>query len=445
VTTLTGWGRTQPSVATVVTPRTEDEVADVLAHATRGVIARGLGRSYGDAAQVAGGVVIDNRGLDGLGAIGPDGLVTLGAGVSIEALLADAVPKGWFVPVSPGTRQVTIGGAIAADVHGKNHHVDGAFCQHVTSMRLVAPSGARTVSTSQDPAAFWGTAGGMGLTGVVTEATVRLLAIETDQVLVDTDRCSDLDETMAAMAEGDDARRYSVAWLDCMAGGAKMGRAVLTRADHARVEDLPAARRDRPLAAPRPAPLKVPFPAPSGLLNRASIRAFNEAWFRKAPRHRRDELVSLGAFFHPLDFVRDWNLLYGARGVVQYQLAVPTGREDAVRSAVELLSSSGVPSFLAVLKRFGPADEGLLSFPIEGWTLALDVPVGPPQLPGVLDQLDELVAGAGGRVYLAKDARLDPSLLAAMYPRLGELAAVRDRLDPAGVLASDLARRLGIG
>jgi decaprenylphospho-beta-D-ribofuranose 2-oxidase len=445
VTSLTGWGRTQPSVGTVVTPANERDVADILSRATGGVIARGLGRSYGDAAQVAGGTVIDGLGLGGIGPIDETtGEVTVGAGTSLDALLAASVPKGWFIAVSPGTRQVTVGGAIAADVHGKNHHRDGAFCEHVSSLRLVTPTGAMTVSPTSDPDAFWGTAGAMGLTGVVTEATLRLLRIETDRIAVDTDRCEDLDALMAAMATGEAEHRYSVAWVDCMATGAHLGRAVLTRGDHALAEHLEAKDRDRERAASSPALLRVPLVAPKGLLNRASIRAFNEVWFRRAPRHRHGELVSLGAFFHPLDFVADWNLLYGPRGVVQYQLAVPDAGGDTVRRAIELLATSGVPSFLAVLKRFGPADPGILSFPIEGWTLALDMPVGPARLPGVLDRLDELVAASGGRVYLAKDARLDPRHLPAMYPRLPELAALRARLDPQGVLTSDLARRLGM-
>lgn len=445
MTSLSGWGRTQPSVATVVTPADERDVLDILSRATRGVIARGLGRSYGDAAQVAGGTVIDGLGLGGIGTIDEaTGEVTVGAGTSIDSLLATSVPKGWFVAVSPGTRQVTVGGAIAADVHGKNHHLDGAFCEHVSSLRLVTPTGAMTISATSDPEAFWGTAGGMGLTGVVTEATLRLLPIETDRVLVDTDRCRDLDALMAAMATGEAEHRYSVAWVDCMATGAKLGRAVLTRGDHARREHLDAKAQGRERAPSSSGLLRVPWVAPKGLLNRASIRAFNEVWFRRAPTHRRGELVPLGAFFHPLDFVTDWNLLYGPRGVVQYQLAVPDTSGDTVRRAIELLATSGVPSFLAVLKRFGPADPGLLSFPIEGWTLALDMPVGPPQLPGVLDRLDELVASDGGRVYLAKDARLDPRHLPAMYPRLPELASLRARLDPQGVLTSDLARRLGV-
>jgi decaprenylphospho-beta-D-ribofuranose 2-oxidase len=445
VTTISGWGRTQPVVARVVTPATEHDVAVILAEATGSVIARGLGRSYGDAAQTAGGTVIDGRGLSQISPIDAEtGVVTVGAGASIDAILHAAIPAGWFVPVSPGTRQVTVGGAVAADVHGKNHHQDGAFCEHVASLRLVAPTGARTVSPHHEPDVFWATAGGMGLTGVVTEVTLQLLAIETDRLAVDTDRFGDLDALMAAMTTGDKDYRYSVAWVDCMASGTHLGRGVLTRGDHAARDDLAPKERDQPLRAPAASRLRVPVPAPGGLLNRLSIRTFNEAWFRRAASHRSGELVSIGAFFHPLDLVTDWNLLYGPRGVVQYQLAVPDAAHETVRQAIELLAMCGVPSFLGVLKRFGPADPGPLSFPIEGWTLALDVPVGPPQLPGALDQLDELVAAAGGRVYLAKDARLDPRHVAAMYPRLPELEAVRARLDPDGVLGSDLARRLGI-
>ena len=445
MTTLRGWGRTQPVVAKVVTPASEDDVSAILATADDGVIARGLGRSYGDAAQVAGGTVLDARGLGGVGAIDPaTGEVEVGAGASIDAILGASVPQGFFVPVSPGTRQVTVGGAIAADVHGKNHHRDGAFCEHVTSLRLVAPTGARTVGPDEEPDVFWATAGGMGLTGVVTRATVRLVPIETDRMAVDTDRFDDLDALMGAMVASDASYRYSVAWVDCMTTGARLGRGVLTRGDHARRDDLPVGQRADPLRAPVPSRLRVPMPAPGGLLNRASVRAFNEAWFRRAPRRRQGQLVALSSYFHPLDWVTDWNLLYGPRGVVQYQFAVPDASSETVRLAIERLGKSGVPSFLGVLKRLGPADPGPLSFPLQGWTLALDVPVGPPQLPEVLDALDELVVAAGGRVYLAKDARLDPGRLAEMYPRLSELVAVRDRLDPDGVLGSDLARRLGI-
>ncbi|HET8990709.1 MAG TPA: FAD-binding oxidoreductase [Acidimicrobiales bacterium] len=433
MTRLSGWGRTPAANASVVAPSSEDELAELLARGP--LCARGLGRSYGDAAQLAGGTVVDLTGLDEIGPIDESGAVTLGAGASIDDLLALSLPQGWFVPVTPGTRQVTMGGALAADVHGKNHHRDGSFATHVESLRLVTPQGVFDLSTEVDPDLFWATAGGMGLTGIVTRVRLRLLRVESDVVLVDTDRFDDLDAVMAAMVEGDERYRYSVAWVDCTARGARTGRAVLTRGDHA-----PAgARAPR---APRPGRLGVPIVAPSGLLNPLSVRAFNEAWFRRAPRHAREVPHSLGSFFHPLDGVADWNRLYGPRGFVQYQFVVPDAAGETVRLAVERLARSGLVSFLAVLKRFGPGDPAPLSFPMAGWTLALDLPVGAASLPEELDALDELVIGAGGRVYLAKDARLAPATVAAMYPRLEEWRAVRERVDPDGVLVSDLARRL---
>jgi len=434
---LYGWGRTAPAYAEVLSALNEDVVAQELASA-RGVIARGLGRSYGDAAQLSGGLVLDNRALGGVGAIARDGVVTVGAGVSLDELLAVAIPQGWFLPVTPGTRQVTLGGAVAADVHGKNHHRDGSLGDHVLEMRLVTPTGRATVSPTSDPALFWATIGGMGLTGVVTTVTLRLARIETDQVLVDTTRFSHLDDVMAAMVSRDDEYHYSVAWVDCMTRGASMGRAILTRGDHATRRDL----ENPTLLAPSSAKVTIPFNAPSGLLNPLSIRAFNEAWFRSAPQRREGEQQSLGTFFHPLDGVNDWNRLYGRRGFVQYQFAVPDAQADCVVRAIERLSSSRVPSFLAVLKRFGPANHGLLSFPVSGWTLALDLPVGPAALPEVLNDLDDMVMDAGGRVYLAKDARLTPEAVRVMYPRINEFLDVKNRVDPSHQLASDLARRL---
>jgi decaprenylphospho-beta-D-ribofuranose 2-oxidase len=442
---LSGWGRTSPVVAHVAAPTDEAAVvAALVAGDPRGVIARGLGRSYGDAAQRAGGLVVEATGLGGIGAIGPTGLVEVGAGVSLHDLMAAALPAGWFVPVSPGTRLVTVGGAIAADIHGKNHHRDGSFGQHVTRLTLVTPTGTHTVGPDTGPELFWATVGGMGLTGVVTRATLRLIAVETASVLVDTDRFGDLDGVMAAMESTDADYRYSVAWVDCMARGRHLGRAVLTRGDHAPLAALDGAQRWAARLPPGGARLTVPVTAPRGLLNPLSISAFNELWFRRSPRRETGAVHSIGTFFHPLDGVARWNLLYGPAGFVQYQFVVGPEHADVVRTAVEVLSASRVPSFLAVLKRFGPASPGLLSFPTAGWTLALDFPLGPRALRPLLDQLDDLVAEAGGRVYLAKDARLDRRHLAAMYPGTAALAEVRSAVDPDGLLRSDLSERLGL-
>lgn len=437
--TLYGWGRTTPSVADVLSPASEADVASELA-GSRGVIARGLGRSYGDAAQLSGGVVLSNLDLRGVSAIDDDGVVTVGSGVSIDELLTLSIPQGWFVPVTPGTRQVTIGGAIAADVHGKNHHLDGSFGAHVLAMRIVTPSGAFNVTPESDAELFWATVGGMGLTGVVMSATLRMLKIDTDHVLVDTERFADLAGVMNEMAARDADYQYSVAWVDCMTRGAHMGRAILTRGRHAGAGDVATPT----LKAPKGPRLFIPFNAPSGLLNPLTVRVFNELWFRSAPKRQDAEPQTLSTFFHPLDGVRDWNRLYGRRGFVQYQFCVPDERGDTVVDAIERLSSSRVPSFLAVLKRFGPSNPGPLSFPMPGWTLALDLPVGPESLPRVLDDLDELVLSAGGRIYFAKDARLSPDKVRAMYPRLDEFLAIKNRVDPEQRLTSDLARRLNL-
>jgi len=446
---LSGWGRTAPTFARVHEPRNLAEVRRLMETAgPRGLIARGLGRSYGDAAQNAGGRVVLLSGLHGLEAVAQvdpgAGRVTVGAGTSLDALLRAVVPRGWFVLVTPGTRHVTVGGAIASDVHGKNHHVDGGFADHVVAMDLLTPArGLRAVTPAGDGEAFRATAGGMGLTGVIVRATIELLAVQTSRVRVDTERAADLDELMACMEEGDHRYRYSVAWIDCLARGRHLGRGVLTRGDHATLEELPPRARHDPLRfAPRPA-AEVPAVVPFGLLRPATARAFNVAWFRKAPRMERGRLQPLSAFFHPLDAVGSWHRLYGPRGFVQYQLVVPFGKERAVRAALELLAVAGCPSFLGVLKRFGPG-RGMLSFPVPGWTLALDIPASASGLGPTLDRLDRLVAEAGGRVYLAKDARLRPELLEAMYPELDRWREVRERLDPRHVLRSDLDRRLGL-
>ncbi len=411
----------------------------------RGAIARGLGRSYGDAAQCAGGVVVDLTGMAKVHSFdGGHGLIKVDAGISLGTLIELVLPLGWFVPVTPGTRHVTVGGALAADIHGKNHHVDGSFCDHVRGFTLFTPTGTVDVTPEAEPDLFWSTAGGMGLTGVVVDATIRLLPVETGHVRVDTERGRDLDDVLARMEEGDHRYQYSVAWIDCLARGASLGRSVLTRGDHARLEELPAPARRSPLRFEPRALVGVPGWVPSGLVRRSSLRVFNAVWFAKAPSVERGRLQPLHAFFHPLDGVRGWNRLYGRRGFVQYQFVVPLGQEGALRRAVERLSGSGCPSFLAVLKRFGAANAGPLSFPMPGWTLALDIPVGPSGLGPLLDGLDELVAEVGGRVYLAKDSRLRPDLLPVMYPRLEEWRRIQAKVDPAGVLQSDLSRRLGL-
>ncbi|MFB9505839.1 FAD-binding protein [Streptomyces aurantiacus] len=444
---VTGWGRTAPTAARLVRPRTyEEAVAAVRECGARGGIARGLGRAYGDAAQNAGGAVFDMTGLDRVHAIDADGgTVLCGAGVSLHRLMQVLLPLGWFVPVTPGTRYVTVGGAIGADIHGKNHHVSGSFARHVLSFELLTADGEiRTVRPGTP--LFDATAGGMGLTGVILTATVRLAPVETSLMSVDTERATDLDDLMARLTATDHRYRYSVAWIDLLARGTSMGRSVLTRGDHAPLEALAEGTRARraPLEF-RPGRLPAaPSFVPEGLLGRTTVGLFNELWYRKAPRARTGELQRMSTFFHPLDGVPHWNRVYGRGGFVQYQFVVGHGREEALGRIVHRISQRRCPSFLAVLKRFGEGDPGWLSFPMPGWTLALDIPANLPGLGGFLDELDEEVAAAEGRVYLAKDSRLRPELLASMYPRLGEFRALRAELDPRSVFTSDLSRRLGL-
>ena len=444
---VSGWGRTAPTTARVLRPGSyEEAVAAVRAGNGRGTIARGLGRAYGDAAQNAGGAVLDMTGLDRIHEIDAvNGLVVCDAGVSLHRLMEVLLPLGWFVPVTPGTRYVTVGGAIGADIHGKNHHVSGSFCRHVRAIELLTGDGGTRLVTPDDaPDLFWATAGGMGLTGVVLAATIELLPVETSLMTVDTERAADLDDLMARLSATDDRYRYSVAWIDLLARGAATGRAVLTRGDHAPLDALPARARSAPLAF-RPARLPAaPRFVPGGLLGRTSVGLFNEFWYRKAPRERRGRLQRLASFFHPLDGLPEWNRIYGPAGLVQYQFVVGYGQEEALRAIVRRLSTRGCPSFLAVLKRFGDGDPGWLSFPVPGWTLALDLPAALPGLGALLDELDEEVAAAGGRVYLAKDSRLRPELVARMYPRLDDFRALRARYDPRGAITSDLARRLAL-
>ncbi|WP_298454559.1 FAD-binding oxidoreductase [uncultured Cellulomonas sp.] len=444
--TLTGWGGTAPTAADVVRPGDADGVAAALARRDpRGVVVRGLGRSYGDAAQNAGGTVLDLTGLRRVLAVDVErATVTAEAGVSLDHLMRTLLPLGLFVPVTPGTRQVTVGGAIAADVHGKDHHVRGSFSRHVAGMDLMLADGSvRHLTPDGSPDLFWATVGGMGLTGVILRAQLRMLPVQTSSVVVDTERVPDLDAVMDRMTTDDERYTYSVAWVDCLARGGALGRSVLTRGWPARLDQLPPGARGRALAfAPRRAPT-VPVTSPVPLVNRSAVRVLNEAWYRRAPRERRRDVQGIAEFFHPLDVVESWPRVYGPRGFVQYQLVVPFSAPDAVRRCLQTLHRHDVVVSLAVLKRFGPGTPAPLSFPAPGWTLALDLPVV-PDLAGVLDRLDALVLDAGGRVYLAKDARFPASDLHRMYPDIDRWRQVRRSVDPDGVLSSDLSRRLGL-
>jgi decaprenylphospho-beta-D-ribofuranose 2-oxidase len=404
----------------------------------RGAIARGLGRSYGDAAQLQGGLVLDMTRFKGI-ELDPDhGLVTAQAGVTIGELLHALVPEGWMVPVVPGTQHVTVGGAVASDIHGKNHGSAGSFGSHVRTLGLLLASGDEVELAPGDDL-FAATVGGMGLTGVITSARIGLSPVSGALLTVDTDRVSGLDEALALLSGP--GGPYRVAWLDLL--GARDVRGIVTRAEHRGAGDHDA-RGVRLGGATVGARATVPARWPAGLLRPSTVRAVNDLRYRRAPRSERGRVESLGAHMFPLDALDAWPRLYGRQGLVQYQLAVPVGHEGVLERVIERLRRSQVPCYLAVLKDLGQAGGPPLSFPIAGWTLALDLPRAARGLDRLLDGFDALIADAGGRVYLSKDSRLQPAVLSAMYPRLGEWRAIRDGADPDGLWRSDLALRTGL-
>ena len=409
------------------------------------LIARGLGRSYGDAALNDEGRVLLTERLNRLLSFdATQGVLRAEAGTTLAEILRLFVPRGWFPVVVPGTRHVTLGGCVAADVHGKNHHRDGAFSQHLTDLQLLTAAGKRLrCSPTREKDAFWATVGGMGLTGVITEVGIRMRPIDSAYLVTEHQPTADLDQTLAYLDDNSFDDEYTVAWLDGLATGASLGRGVFMRGHHAAVADLPVRLRDQPLAISDRGTRRVPMNLPSGLLHPALLRIFNSIYYQRQGARRQPFVVDYSSFFHPLDALDDWNRLYGKLGFLQYQCAVPAaGGVEVLREILRRLAEAGYGSFLAVLKKFGAASKGMLSFPLPGYTLAVDIPRRGETLLALLDELDDRVAGCGGRVYLAKDARLSPVAFRRMYPRFGDWHAIKQRLDPHQRFSSSLSRRL---
>ncbi len=445
--TVHGWGGGGGVSALVLRPGSIDGVrAAVQRHAIpahagrpdRGAIPRGMGRSYGDAAQLARGLVLEMTRLKGVELSPRQGTVTAQAGVTIGELLRQLVPAGWVVPVVPGTQHVTVGGAIASDIHGKNHGAVGTFSSHVRALGLLTAAGEiRELTPDSEDGLFATTVGGMGLTGAILWAEIGLSAVSSSRVAVDTDRTRCLDEALAVLAGPGGPHR--VAWLDLLSP--RPGRGIVTRAEHLPGQD---GLERGGAGATRRARASVPERWPSGVLRPATVGAFNELRFRLAPRRERGRVEGFGAHMFPLDALDAWPRLYGSSGLLQYQFAVPRGQEHVLQGVIDRLRRARVPCFLATLKDLGAANDAPLSFPLAGWALALDLPRAAPGIDGLLDEFDGRVAQAGGRVYLTKDARLRPEATRAMYPRLAEWRAGRDRADPEGLWCSDLALRTGL-
>jgi len=443
---LTGWGNGPSQRCLVWDPRDARQcAAAVLANETCSLIARGLGRSYGDPAVNAGQGVLQATRLRRMLAFEPaSGRLTCEAGVSLAEIIDVFLPRGWFLPVTPGTKFVTLGGAIAADVHGKNHHRDGSIGNFIDQFSLLGAGGeVRVCSRDENAELFWATLGGMGLTGVILRATIRLRKVDSAYVEVAFRRARDLDEALALFEAGDRHFRYSVAWIDCLAGGGRLGRSVLMQANEAAPESVVRKFGGDPLAPPRRPRKSVPWNLPSGVLNSWTVATFNKLYY--AAHKDAVRLVDYDRFFYPLDAVSHWNRIYGKRGFVQYQILLPreTSRAGLV-SILERLVRSRRASFLAVLKSSGAATPSRLSYLFPGHTLALDLPNTGEDLVRLLHELDETLVALGGRVYLAKDSVTRKEAFAAMYPRLGEFLELKSRIDPENRFSSSQARRLGL-
>lgn len=429
--TLSGWGRYPKILTRVARPERYAELAS-LARETG--LARGMGRAYGDAAISAAGTTILMTRLNRFVSFDETtGLLRAEAGVTLDEILQAVMPRGWFLPVTPGTRYVTLGGAVAADVHGKNHHHVGSFSAFVTDIELFTPAGPLRCSREENVQAFHATLGGMGMTGLIGEVGLRLRRIPSAEMLVRHVPARDLDESLALMASAEHDDEYTVSWIDCLAGGRQLGRSVFMSGHHA---------DGAPGAAPGPATLGMPVDLPALAFNGLSVRAFNAIYYRWQGLRRQPFRCGVAPFFYPLDGIRDWHRMYGKPGFVQYQFVLPPeSAREGLRAVLGRLAASGNASFLAVLKRFGEAGPGLLSFPMPGYTLALDLPLRKDTL-ALLDMLDAVVLDHGGRLYLAKDARLSATSFARMYPALDAWRDVRRQLDPEGLFLSALGRRL---
>ncbi|GFG93539.1 FAD-binding oxidoreductase [Mycobacterium bourgelatii] len=454
-TRLTGWGRTAPSVAEVLRTPDPEVIAKAVARAAdsggvahgRGVIARGLGRSYGDNAQNGGGLVIDMSSLNKIHSISADTkLADVDAGVNLDQLMKAALPFGLWVPVLPGTRQVTIGGAIACDIHGKNHHSAGSFGNHVRSMDLLTADGEIHHLTSDGPDSadselFWATVGGNGLTGIILRATIEMTPTETAYFIADGDITASLDETIALHSDGSEANyTYSSAWFDAISAPPKLGRAAVSRGSLATLDQLPAKLARNPLKFDAPQLLTLPDIFPNGLANKYTFGPIGELWYRKSGTYR-GKIQNLTQFYHPLDMFGEWNRAYGPAGFLQYQFVIPTEAVDEFKKIIVDIQASGHYSFLNVFKLFGPGNKAPLSFPIPGWNICVDFPIK-PGLNEFVSELDRRVMEFGGRLYTAKDSRTTAETFHAMYPRIDEWIAVRRKVDPNQVFASDMARRL---
>ena len=436
-----GWGRSLHSLSEVVELNLER--GPVLEATERGAISRGLGRSYGDSSINSGGIVLTSSELKHIDIDVDSATAVVGAGVTIMELERAAMNLGFFPFVVPGTAQVTVGGAIASDIHGKSHHRVGSFSNHLKEIKLLPSDGVvRTLSPNGDTSQlFWATIGGMGLTGAIIEATLLLRKIETAYVKVDEIKVKNLDQLIRALVRVNETHLYTVAWIDL--SGKFEGRGIVSAANHHLLNPNKSHESKKysgrePLSS---RPFKLYYPFKFGLITQFSVRLFNSFWYHKPSSKKFQQIQK---YMHPLDGIENWNTVYGERGFIQYQFVIPFEHEDVLKSVLMLLRDNKSGSFLTVLKSFGHGSPAFLGFPMKGWTLAIDLNINTKNLNALLTLLDSMILGVGGRIYLTKDSRLSSIDLQGMYPRLNEWKDIKREIDPTNYWQSDQARRLGL-
>lgn len=444
ISTLSGWGRVTRVESACIRPETRADLVDSLTNQRgRTFVGRGLGKAYGDAALNSSGLTVMTDHLDRVLAFDQEsGWLHCEGGVKIADIIRIFLPRGFFPPVVPGTQFVTVAGALASDIHGKNHHVAGSFSNHVRDVHLLTGTGEITiVDSNHHSELFRATTGGMGLTGIILSLSLRLIRVASSAINVETIRVSSLDEYLDLSKENA-SNQYTVGWIDTMKRGRSLGRGLLFRGDHAPAGvsycQASVSRLPRRL-------FEAKLLRSDMLLNRVTLGLLNSVYYRRVLRRRQHKSIGFEPYFFQLDGLTNWNQLYGNRGFYQYQFVIPHDPDlRAVRAALTEIAHSDIPSFLGVIKEMGDTSNGLLSFPISGTTIAVDFPNVGDRLHNLLERLDDLVIEAGGRVYLAKDARLNLESFRRMYPEWESWREIRDSSDPNGMFASDLGRRLGL-
>jgi len=446
---LTGWGQYLTSRAEVARPERRLEVSDALIRPSNidgSVVARGSGLAYGDAALNKGGRVVAMGRLNRFLAFdSTTGQISCEAGVTLGEVLDVCIPKGWFLAVTPGTSRATVAGCLACDIHGKNHHVSGSFSEHVVSTNILTGNGnIVTCGPNLQEDLFWATAGGMGLTGIILDVTLQLRPVETAYVVAKNIVTRDLEETLQQIEALSSS--YSVAWVDGVARGSRLGRGIIMLGEHARITDIPADQRTNLLNLRKRRARSLPFGLPIGMLGRPLALILNELIYRSAGKKTAlSHVVDAYQYFYALDTIDNWYRLYGHRGFLEYQAVLPSPHAlGAIRQMLEILHQTGCVSFFTSVKQLGASSRGHLSFPAPGYAFSFDVWAGDDNILSVLNRCDKITIDAGGRVYLAKDARLSAESFRSMYSRCDDWLAIARRYDPSGIFASDMSRRLGL-